>query len=67
MLGDLFDAAGGGDALAGGERAAAYLVPLLAGDAAEGLDDARVELAAGVLFELRERGVVAAARAVDAV
>src|SRR4051812_25922860 len=67
MLCDLFDAAGGGDALTCGERAAAYLVPLLARDAAEGFDDARVELARGVSVQLDERLFVAAPGAVDAV
>src|SRR3712207_6573444 len=67
VLGDLFDAAGGGDALARVEGAAAYLVPLVARDAAEGFDDARVELDAGVGVEFGERLVVGAAGAVDAV
>jgi hypothetical protein len=67
VLCDLLDAAGGEGLLALAERAAAYLFPLLGGDAVEGFDHVRVELDARVFVEFGERLFVAAPRAVDAV
>src|SRR5829696_7680246 len=51
----------------GGGAGASQALPLAGGDAPEGFDHARVELRARATLQLGARGVVAAARAVDAV